>query len=696
MAKNDVLEELVRKAAEGAKAAGDRAQSLETKDAKNTKDQTDTEIADVIETVEASAAPAEETPAADDAPAEAPKVSMETREMDVPVVDNVPEAADVSEDSKKKMAQIRESLAMLRESEQKEEPAYVPKHAAPSPKEEKRAAEAAAAAETVVLTGAGRPNRPADKTGSASKARRRSAKGGEAPRRPRPNGNGPKPSSGKKRSGKGKSKKQDGLIARTGVTAGMIASVIGVGAIISMAASFIIVAGTYKEKFLPNTYINSVKVAGLTTKEAEATLLADAGARDLTLTDHNGNKVTFKAEQYDARYVVPAADLDQAASEADPYGWFTQLFGEKDYKIDYDLVYSPDKLRALINSYDWGTETSQDAYIRRAEDGHFEVVPETLGDQFDVEKLMSYIDSNLKLGKDELDMLDSGCYDDFYAKVKSDDLTEELALYDSYANMTITFDFEDRTKTVTSDMIVDWLLIGENGQVVKDDEGRIKFKWDDIAAFVQQMAAETDTFGKDRSFHATVDGWITVPWVDSASWDKNNCSNYGWRIDQDSTTQQIIDLIRAGETVTVEPIYFNYGKGYVRATDDIGNTYVEADISEQHFWVYKEGTVVLEGDFVSGTEKNWERRTPRGICQILDMQRNKVLGRYEVQGYECPVSFWMAFNNCGCGFHDLSRGAYGGQIYQWNGSHGCLNLSWSKAQEMYNTVFVGMPVIVHD
>ena len=142
MAKNDVLEELVRKAAEGAKAAGDRAQSLETKDAKNTKDQTDTEIADVLETVEASAAPAEETPAADDAPAEAPKVSMETQEMDVPVIDKVPEAADVTEDSKKKMAQIRESLAMLRESEQKE--AYVPKHAAPSAREERRAAEAAA------------------------------------------------------------------------------------------------------------------------------------------------------------------------------------------------------------------------------------------------------------------------------------------------------------------------------------------------------------------------------------------------------------------------------------------------------------------------------------------------------------------------------------------------------------------------
>ena len=145
MAKNDVLEELVKKAAEGAKAAGDRAQSLETKDAKNTKDQTDHEIKDVIENVvaadEAPAAPAEKTEKAKDAKdskdakaekAEAPKVSMETREMDVPVVDNVPEAADVSEDSKKKMAQIRESLAMLRENEQKEEPAYVPKHAAPS------------------------------------------------------------------------------------------------------------------------------------------------------------------------------------------------------------------------------------------------------------------------------------------------------------------------------------------------------------------------------------------------------------------------------------------------------------------------------------------------------------------------------------------------------------------------------------
>ena len=134
----------------------------------------------------------------------------------------------------------------------------------------------------------------------------------------------------------------------------------------------------------------------------------------------------------------------------------------------------------------------------------------------------------------------------------------------------------------------------------------------------------------------------------------------------------------------------------MRATDDIGNTYIEADISEQHFWVYKNGTLVMENDFVSGTETNWERRTPRGICQVLDMQAGKYLGTMEVQGYRCWVDYWMAFNNCGCGFHDLSRGAYGGSIYMYNGSHGCLNLKWSVAKELFNTISIGMPVIVHD
>ncbi|MBQ5533137.1 MAG: L,D-transpeptidase family protein [Bacteroidales bacterium] len=285
-------------------------------------------------------------------------------------------------------------------------------------------------------------------------------------------------------------------------------------------------------------------------------------------------------------------------------------------------------------------------------------------------------------------MEDSGCYEGYRAAVRSGDLTQELELYNSYAKCNITFDFDDRKKVVSSDMIVDWLMTYPDGTVLTDSEGKAQFDRNGVATFVAQMAAETDTVGKPRHFYATLDGWIDVPWNGDSS------STYGWQINQEETVNQLIGLMQEGKTVTVEPEYSR--RGYTRKTDDIGNTYVEADISAQHFWVYINGQMVLDDDFVSGTETNPDRRTPRGVCTILSRNTNVVLGTMAVQGYECPVSYWMPFNWLGCGFHDLSRGAYGGSIYMYNGSHGCLNLRYSTAKALYETVETGMPVLVHD
>ena len=47
-------------------------------------------------------------------------------------------------------------------------------------------------------------------------------------------------------------------------------------------------------------------------------------------------------------------------------------------------------------------------------------------------------------------------------------------------------------------------------------------------------------------------------------------------------------------------------------------------------------------------------------------------------------------------FHDASwRSSFGGTIYQYNGSHGCVNLPADKAKELYHTIKVGDVVVVH-
>ena len=74
------------------------------------------------------------------------------------------------------------------------------------------------------------------------------------------------------------------------------------------------------------------------------------------------------------------------------------------------------------------------------------------------------------------------------------------------------------------------------------------------------------------------------------------------------------------------------------------------------------------------------------------MEKNTVLRGAD---YASPVSFWMPFNG-GVGFHDAPwRSSFGGTIYQYNGSHGCINMPYEKAKTLYNNISTGYYVVVY-
>ena len=597
---------------------------------------------------------------------------------------------ELSQDKAKKMAQIR---AALNRNEPEEKPQSTP------PADSVRPVKTPTVPETEVnraLPSAPQASKPAEQPAKAKPAAFE-----EMPKKPSAPEKAASAESAPKKRKKKKSAKKSGkngfnklkkvfgppALAEHGISYGMMIGTIGAGLAISLVASYLLVAGTYKDKCLPNTYVNAIKVSGLTEEGAEATLIEKTEVKDLVLITHKGDEVTFKASDFNLHYTVPRGSLDTALSE-NPYTWVGKVFNDSEYKVDYNLIYDEDKLRTLLNEYDWGDEESHNACIVRQDDGSFTIQAETLGDQFDTEVLLRFLRKNMTNGMSKFKLEDTGAYEGYRALVRSEDLQQELEIYNNYARCVITYDFDDRKKVVSPDMIADWIMTDPDGTVQLDANGKALFDVNAVQVFVAQMAAETDTVGKPRHFFATLDGWIDVPWNGDYS------STYGWKINQTNTVIQLIGLMQEGKTVTVEPEYER--RGYCRKKDDIGNTYVEADISAQHFWVYKDGQCVMDDDFVSGTETNKERRTPRGVCSILSKNRNVTLGTYAVQGYECPVSFWMPFNWLGCGFHDLSRGAYGGSIYMYNGSHGCLNLKYSVAKQLFETVETGMPVLVHD
>ena len=122
---------------------------------------------------------------------------------------------------------------------------------------------------------------------------------------------------------------------------------------------------------------------------------------------------------------------------------------------------------------------------------------------------------------------------------------------------------------------------------------------------------------------------------------------------------------------------------------------VEVSIGEQSMYCYRNNQLVLSSPCVTG--RLGAHDTTQGVHRIQAKQLDRVLRGTNDNGtpYASPVKYWMPFYN-GEGLHDASwRSNFGGAIYTTGGSHGCVNLPTDIAAQLYNLVYVGMPVVVH-
>lgn len=131
-------------------------------------------------------------------------------------------------------------------------------------------------------------------------------------------------------------------------------------------------------------------------------------------------------------------------------------------------------------------------------------------------------------------------------------------------------------------------------------------------------------------------------------------------------------------------------KRHYDSLNDVGD-YIEVDLTNQHVYAYIGGNLIVDGPCVSGLAGTG-RETPAGIYHIYYKQSPAVL---KGEGYASPVSFWMPFNG-GIGLHDATwRSSFGGNIYTYDGSHGCINLPYDVAKTIYENAYEGLTVICY-
>ena len=61
---------------------------------------------------------------------------------------------------------------------------------------------------------------------------------------------------------------------------------------------------------------------------------------------------------------------------------------------------------------------------------------------------------------------------------------------------------------------------------------------------------------------------------------------------------QMMEDIKSGKSVEREPVYSQTANSH--GENDYGNSYVEINLTSQHLFVYKNGSLVVDSDFVSG------------------------------------------------------------------------------------------------
>ena len=206
---------------------------------------------------------------------------------------------------------------------------------------------------------------------------------------------------------------------------------------------------------------------------------------------------------------------------------------------------------------------------------------------------------------------------------------------------------------------------GDDALTVQDDTHIQRYLTEFIDKFPAEDASEEDT--------------LIVAGSEAESF------GTGW----DGTNEANLMTKQADGTYTKEyTVDKAYGAEWIG--DETG-TFIEISIDQQHMWFYENGNLIVDTPVVTGNDDG-DCDTPTGSYAIQSREEQTTLVG---EDYESYVDYWLGFNG-GIGIHDASwRDDFGGDIYQGNGSHGCVNTPFDKVKTIYEHVEVGTPVYVY-
>ena len=433
--------------------------------------------------------------------------------------------------------------------------------------------------------------------------------------------------------------------------------------LLTMISLVLLLLSFMEGRFFPGTRVNQLDLSLMKRKEA-AEYFSNWKQEEflLTLQDKEGNLEILTGKDIHLGYEPDFSEVPKL----DSFFILFSLGEKKDYNLKGKLFYDDAAVRDFAKNYAATHSTEEKprgkfltAYVPGA--GYL-IGDEKKGGKISEEALEKAIQNAINEGKNFIKLEDAGVYEEADKVEGLENLQEEK---NNALPGVIRYNFSGEVIELNSDTTLSWFKDGEDL-----DNGQVK-------QFVKKLKSYTDTSGVARSFK-TEDGRIL-----------SLGGKYGFSMSEKKEIKKLTDSLLARENIVRDAEYEMVA--LARGAEDIGNTYVEVDIGRQKIFYFENGELQLSSDCVTG---NVARRhgTPDGVYSLSYKAKNATL---KGPDYEAKVNYWMPFNR-GIGFHDaLWRNRFGGSIYRNAGSHGCINLPFSSAQDLFQKVYQGIPVVCH-
>ncbi|MCM1287683.1 MAG: L,D-transpeptidase family protein [Clostridium sp.] len=426
--------------------------------------------------------------------------------------------------------------------------------------------------------------------------------------------------------------------------------------------------------FYGNTKVNGIDVSGMKVTEAQKLLVDDMNTYTLEVKFSNGTE-TVKVGDGGLSLAL-AQSMKDIKKKQQPYLWFMHFGKTYEYDVKFIASFNESEMSEFLMSYDAmkkeNMTKSKNATVDMSS-GVAQIIPDETGTVLDTDSVCDVVSKALENGDTLVDIAEAGCYVEADIQSDSPSIVNGYSAAEEFLSIDAVYDFAGYKISIPKEELAAMAYL--------DGNGNLKISKDKVYAYAAKFAEQYTTAGTERRFK-THDGDIIGIYG----------KNYGWIIDEEKEAEELYELICKKESFTKEPACKKTGYA-MGEMNDIGDTYIEIDLTNQHLYYYVDGKLVLDNDIVSGWLYNPNNyKTPGGLFG-MDNKAYKVdlVG----ENYRTPVNYWMGFNG-GIGIHDATwRSRFGGDIYKYDGSHGCINLPLSFAAQVYEIAEPGMPVLCY-